>query len=96
MVANGTMTEAPLILNYDYVVSRDVVCSDLLIAGPNDLDIMACDVGNAYLNVSCQERFWFAAGPDCAPEKIGMVMVMVMIRYLYELNISGAGWRKHL
>ena len=55
---------------------------DFLISELNDLYIMACDIGNAYLNVPCRENIWFAAGPEHGPEKTGKVIVMV--RDLYE------------
>jgi hypothetical protein len=55
MVANGAMTEAPASLTYSSVVSRDSVRLAFLIAELNDLDIMACDVGNAYLNAPCRK-----------------------------------------
>ena len=82
MVANGAMTEAALILTYSSIVSRDIVCLDFLIYGLNDLDIMVCYVGNAYLNSPCQDNIWFAEGPEHVLEKTGKVMVMV--RDLYE------------
>ena len=53
MVTNGVMTKAPLSLTTLYVVSRDSVCMDFLVAELNDLDIMACDVVNEYLNAPC-------------------------------------------
>ena len=53
IVANGVMTEAPLILTYYYVVSMDSVCLDFFVEGINVVDIMACDVGNEYLNALC-------------------------------------------
>ena len=78
MVSNGAMTEAPLSQTYYSVISRDSVFFALLISKLNDLDIIVCDVGNAYLNAPCQEEIWFAAGPDQGPEKTGKVMVMVI------------------
>ena len=60
---------------------------DLFIAEVNDLAIMARDVGNEYLNVPCQEKIWFAAGPEHGPEKTGKVMVMVSD--LYGLKSTG-------
>ena len=91
MVANGSMTEAPLSLTYYYVVSRDSFCVALLIAGLNDLDIMACDVGNVYLNVPCRYNILFVAGPEHGPEKT--CKVMVMFRDLYGLKSSVSAWR---
>ena len=53
MVENGAMTEAPSSLTYYSIIFRNIVCLDLLLAGLNDLGIMACDVVNAYLNATC-------------------------------------------
>ena len=53
MAEIGAMTEAPSRLTYSYVVSRNSVCFPLLIAGLNNLYIMAFGVGNTYLNVTC-------------------------------------------
>jgi hypothetical protein len=89
-VANGAKTEAPASITYSSVVSRDSVRLAFLIAEMNDLDIMACDVGNAYLNAPCREKIWFVAGPEHG-EKRGKVMVVV--RALYGLKSSGAAWR---
>jgi hypothetical protein len=61
-VAGGHTTEALASITYSSVVSRDSICIAFLIAGLNDLDIMACDIGNAYLNAPCREKIWFEAG----------------------------------
>ena len=53
MVENGAMTDAPSSLTYNFFASRDSVCLDFLISGLNELNIMACEVGNAYLNMPC-------------------------------------------
>ena len=52
-VAGGHMTETPTSITYSSVVSRDSVQIAFLIAALNDIEIMACDVGNAYLNTPC-------------------------------------------
>ena len=64
MVANMAMTESPSSLNDYSVISRESVCLTLLIAGLNDLEIMAYYVGNSYLNVPCRENILFSAGPE--------------------------------
>ena len=88
MVENMAMTGEPLSLTYSSAVSRYSACLKFLIAGINDLYIMACDIRNAYFNAPFQEKIWFAAGPEHKPVKTGNVMVMV--RYLYGLKSSGA------
>ena len=49
-VAGGHMTEAPTSLTNSSVVSRDSVKIAFLVAAFNNLEIMACDIGYAYLN----------------------------------------------
>ena len=75
-LANSSKTEAPVSLTYSSTVSRDSVRIELFIAEMNDLDVMACDIGNAYLNALCKENIWFKAGAECG-EHQGKVMIMV-------------------
>ena len=63
MAANGAITEAPLILTYSSVVSRNTIRLELLVYGLNDLYIMACDIVNSYLNAPCRYNIWLAEGP---------------------------------
>ena len=84
------MTETPSSLTYSSVVSRDSVKIAFLIAALNEIDIITCDIGNAYLNAECHERIRFVAGPECG-ECCGMVCKLV--RALYGLKSSGAAWR---
>ena len=91
-VANGAMTEAPVGLCYSSVVSRDSVRIAFLVAALNGLDILACDIGNAYLNAPCREKIWFVAGLECGVSMKGKPCRLV--RALYGLKSSGASWRK--
>ena len=54
-VAGGHMTDTPGLITYSSVVSRDSVRLAFLIAGLNDLNVLAGDVTNAYLNTSCRD-----------------------------------------
>jgi Reverse transcriptase (RNA-dependent DNA polymerase) len=90
-VAGGHMTEAPSSITYSSVVSRESVKIAFLIAALNELDIMSCDIGNAYLNAPCRERIWFVAGKECGPHLEGKPCKLV--RALYGLKSSGAAWR---
>ena len=60
------------------------------IAALNDLEVMACDIGNAYLNAPCREKLWTTAGPEFRSEAGS---VMTISRALYGLKSSGAAWR---
>ena len=86
MVANGATTDAPTSLTYSSVVSRDSVRLAFLAAELNDLDVMAADIGNAYLNAPCREKIWFQAGPEHG-ELMGRAMKVT--RALYGLKSSG-------
>jgi hypothetical protein len=74
-------------------VSRDSIRIAFLIAGLNDLDVLAGDVTNAYLNAPCRERIWFEGGVETG-EDCGKVLVIT--RALYGLKSSGAAWRADL
>ena len=62
-VAGGHSTETPTSLTYSSVVSRDSVRIILLIVALNGLQVMACDLQNAYLTANCRERIWTYAVP---------------------------------
>ena len=54
------------------------------------MEILACDVGNAYLYAPYREKVWFQGrlktGPDCGK-------ILVVTRALYGLKSSRASWR---
>ena len=64
LVGGGHTTTAPASITYSSVVSRDSVRIALTIAVLNDLDILACDIQNAYLTALCRENIWTRAGPE--------------------------------
>ncbi len=92
-VADGHKTKAPAALCYSSVVSRDSVRIALTIAALNDLDILACDIQNAYLTAECRERVWILAGPEFGSEA---GQNMIVRKALYGLKSSGAAFRAHL
>ena len=49
-MTGGHLTDTPETITHSSIVSRDSVCIALLIAELNGLDVLSCDVGNAYLN----------------------------------------------
>jgi len=92
-VAQGNRTDTPASITYSSVVSRDSVRLAFLIAALNDLDLLACDVSNAYLNAPCREKIWFVGGKDTGEDE---GKVLVVDRALYGLKSSGASWRAML
>jgi hypothetical protein len=93
LVAGGHMTDPPTQLTYSSVVSRESVRIAFLIAAYYDIDIMAADVGNAYLNAPTKEKVYIITGPEFGPLEQGKVAIIV--RALYGLKSSGAMWRSH-
>ena len=89
-VAGGHMTEPPASITYSSVVSRDSVRLAFLLAALNRLEVMACDIGNAYLNAPCREKIWFVAGPEFGSRQGTVIKI---VRALYGLKTSGASWR---
>jgi hypothetical protein len=92
-VAGGHMTETPESLTYSSVVSRDSIRIAFLIAGLNDLDVLAGDVTNAYLNAPCREKIWFEGKIETGNDR---GKVLILTRALYGLKSSGAAWRADL
>jgi hypothetical protein len=64
-----------------------------LIAALNDMDVLACDIQNAYLNAPTKEKVWFRGGKEMGPDE-GKVTIIVGV--LYGLKSSGARFRDHL
>ena len=87
------MTETPESMTYSSVVSRDSIRIAFLVAGLNDLDVLAGDVTNAYLNAPCREKIWFEGKLETGADS---GKVLVLTRALYGLKSSGAAWRADL
>jgi hypothetical protein len=56
-------------MTYSSVVSRDSVRLAFLIAALNDINIISCDLENAYLNAPCREKIWFEGGIECGEDQ---------------------------
>ena len=92
-VTGGHTTETPTSLAYSSVVSRDSVRILLLAAAFNGLQVMACDIQNAYLTANCHEKIWTYVGPEFGSER---GRPMIIRKALYGLKSSGAAFRAHL
>jgi len=93
LVAGGHTTKPPSSITYSSVVARDSVRIALTIAALNGLDILSCDIQNAYLSAECREKIFTIAGPEFQSEA-GKVMIIKMA--LYGLKSSGAAFRSKL
>jgi hypothetical protein len=92
-VAGGHKTDPPSSLTYSSVVSRDSVRIAFLIAALNELDVLAADIGNAYINANVREKVYFIARDEFGQLRKGQRVVI--IKALYGLKTSGAACRAH-
>ena len=79
-VTGGHTTEAPALVTYLSVMSHDSVHLAFLIAALNDVNILSCDLENAYLNAKCCKKIWFEGGVECGKDA-GKVLVIVQALY---------------
>jgi Reverse transcriptase (RNA-dependent DNA polymerase) len=93
LVANGNETSTPPSMTYSSVVSRDSVRITFLIAALNDLQLLSCDIQNAYLTADCRERIYCIAGLEFGSEAGS---TMIIKKALDGLKTSSAAFRAHL
>jgi len=55
-VAGGHMTDPLSTLTYSSVVSRDSIRIAFMLAALNNVQLLAADIGNAYLNAPTREK----------------------------------------
>lgn len=58
LIASGHKTETPISATFSSMVSRELVQTAFLIAALNRLQILSCDIQNAYLTGPCREKYW--------------------------------------
>ena len=91
-VAEGYRSKPPTAMSYASVVGRGSVRIGFLLATLNNLDVLAGDIQNAFLNAPCAEKVYFIGGPEWGA-LTGRVIVIV--RALYGHKSAGASWRHH-
>ena len=90
MMAGGHTTTAPAGMTYSSVVSGNSMRIALTIAALNDIEVMACDINNAYLTSKFQEKIWTIAGPEFLSESR---QPMIVVRAFSGLKSSEAKFR---
>ena len=94
LVARGSMTEATKEETFASVVSRDTVRLFFLLAALNDLDVLSCDIQNAYLAAPNKEKVWTMFTDQLGPEYTGKKAIIA--KALYGLRSSGRSFRDFL
>jgi hypothetical protein len=93
-VTGGHLTDPPKDLTYSSVVSRDTSVQLFFLLAPlNNLDVLACDIQNAYINAATKEKIWFCGGDEMGSNK---GEVIIIVHTLYGLKLPGARWREHM
>ena len=96
LVAGGHQNkEVPAYATYSSVASRESIRMAFLIAAMNSMEVLAADIGNAYLNAPCHEKVHVTVGPELFGEE-NSGKTAIIVRALYGLKSAGASWRKHL
>ena len=62
LVSGGHKTAHPSSITYYSVLNRESVRLLFIVSVLHDLDICACDIGNAYLNATFWGKLWTKAG----------------------------------
>jgi len=94
LVAGGHRHEVPTHTTFSSVAGRDSVRLGFLLAALNMLNILVCDIGNAYLSAPNREKVHVKVGPELfGPENTGKYAVIG--RALYGLKTAAASWRLH-
>jgi hypothetical protein len=92
-VADGPQSEMPRESTYSSVVFRDSVrIFFTLAASLNDVDVLACDVQNAYLNAPTNEKNYIIAEKEFGPDAGRRALI---VRALYGMTTRGARYRAH-
>jgi hypothetical protein len=93
LVADGHKTAKPAHCTYAGVVSRESVRIALTFAALMDLEVLAADIQNAYLQAPPSEQFYTTAGPEWGSRQ---GQRMLVVRALYGAKSSGRDFRNHL
>ena len=87
--ADGNKTETSISITYKTVLSQDSFIICLTIAAINDIHVLASNVDNGYLSVTCCEQVWMRTIPEsgnCEGK------VLIIRNALYGLMSSGVAF----
>ena len=93
LVAGGNWTSPDDSESYSTVVSNDNLKLTFFIAELNNLQVIATDIGKAYLHGTTREKVFIMAGPEFGELK---GHYLIIVKSLYGLKTSGARWHEKL
>jgi hypothetical protein len=86
-------TDAPRVMTYASVVSRESTRIALKLAALHDLDVTMGEIENAYLTAPITDKVWTVLGPEFGE---GAGKRALVVRELYGIKSTGAAFRNHL
>ena len=89
-VAGGHLTDVPTYMTYSSVVSRDMVFIGFLMDALKNLDFLASDIQNTFLESPTKEHTFFYAGYEWKAYK---EKVVIAVRSLYDLKYPALQFR---
>jgi hypothetical protein len=93
LVAGKHVTNAPELITYASVVSKESVRIAFTLATILGLDIMMTDITNAYIYAPCAEKVAAWAGMESGESHGRLVLI---VQALYGLKLARASWRSHM
>ena len=93
LMTGDHVTEIDFLLKYLFIVSRDSIRITLTITVLNDLDILDCDIQNAYITTPYREKIYTIAGTEFGSDT---GKIIIITRALYSLRSSGVSLRAKL
>ena len=95
LVAGGHRNkDVPTYQVFSTVASRESVRLGFVLASLNELEIMAGDISNAYLNALNREKVHVKCGKELFGEEY-QGCIAIVVRALYGLKSASASWRDH-
>ena len=93
LVIGGHVVDSSEHSGYSSVVKMTSIRLLNIIAKAQGLEVLAGDVGNAYLNASTREKIYTRCGLEFGPEMVGRIAIVE--KSLYGLKSSGNRWHAH-
>ena len=93
-MAGGHQTDPPKDMTYLSVISRDSIRIALLVTTLNDLNVLAADIQNAYLNAPTSKKVHTISGLEFGASNVSRPIKIIHV--LYGLKSSGAHWQDHM
>ena len=93
LIGGGHLTDPPKELTFSSVVTQYIVRITFTIYALNELDVLAVDVQNAYLNTPMKEHCYTTAGLEWGMSNLEQPILI--IHAINVLKSSAARWRGH-